>query len=112
METKGFFPNANIPELGAYGIRMDFRNSSLSFVIIMGTVELPIVEERIRNYTLQRAFDRISMGPGLTHLRIPKSKIETELHLNDYLKKVCNRNNVDVSINAIVRFFLLILFCL
>ncbi|KAG4066377.1 hypothetical protein HA402_000601 [Bradysia odoriphaga] len=96
MRTKGSFPTLYLRELGVKMLRLNFKNSSLAFVIAMPIVEadeLHTVEERIRNYTLAKLLDHMAPGEcslkhGKLRVDIPKIKIETEINLNEVLKKI------------------------
>lgn len=54
--------------------------------------ELHTLEARLRNYTLAKLIDHMGIGEcslnhGNLNVDIPKIKLETELNLNDALKK-------------------------
>lgn len=84
----GYFLRVRTNELEA--VRMDYENSNLSFVFVKAlNIEFNTLEERMRNYTLKSLSDQMSTGKRRISVGIPYVKIETELHLNDDLKKVC-----------------------
>lgn len=116
MNTIGSFPTFYSRELRAKALKMDYKNSSLSLIIIMPfRGDYDTLEARIRNYTLAKVIDQMgtegcSLEHGKLKVRIPKFKIETELNLNDALKKVCTKDNdlelQTISINISCFFFI------
>lgn len=80
-------------------------------IIDPSVVDFLTVKERMRNYTLLRVINHMSICDCL--VSIPMFKIETELHLNDVLKRVCvqyksieSKMNLSELIQTFSSFFL------
>lgn len=85
---------ANLDDLNASALRLDYANSSLSFIILLPnsrTGELNAFESQLNDYDFTTIIDRMVFGKCL--VTIPKFKVETTLNLNEILKKVCLKNH-------------------
>lgn len=89
MRFKGRFLMNQLSDLGGAVVRLDYKESSLSLIIIYNII-IPFseLEERIRNYTLSRVMNQLLVCDR-REVRIPRFTIETELDLTDILKNVC-----------------------
>lgn len=89
------FNSADINELEATALELKYKNSNLSFVIVLPNKRngLPALESKLKDYGLAK------IGENLQRERyeifIPKFKVEYEIELNNVLK------NVSVQLNSI-----------
>lgn len=88
MRVRGFFPRVLLTDLGGVAVRLQYKESSLSLIIICPRrISFLELEQRIRDYTLFRVINE--MWICRCEVEIPRFTIETELDLTDILKNVC-----------------------
>lgn len=81
----------NIDDLDSRALRLDYANSSLSFVIVLPNNQtgLQKLESQLVNYDLSQIIDDMSFKDCV--VTIPKFRVDSEFNLNDILKKVCEK---------------------
>lgn len=89
MTVKEKFWYATLDDLDATAVRLDYVNSSLSFVIILprSRIGLSTLESQLNNYDMSRINNQMKFLKG--DVAIPKFKIQSDFSLNEILKKVC-----------------------
>lgn len=91
MKVETDFRLAELDDLDAVALRMDYRNSNLSFVIVLPNKRtgLQALEPQLADYDLSRMLDKMDYrGCRVT---IPKFKIESEFDMKDVLTKVSSQ---------------------
>lgn len=90
MTVNNDFNYAHFENLAASAIEMKYKESNLSFVIVLpnSISGLPALESNLQTYDLAQIVDRMEMLD--VDLYVPKFKIEFETSLNEILKNVRN----------------------
>ncbi|XP_026466199.1 antichymotrypsin-2-like isoform X4 [Ctenocephalides felis] len=88
MHIKDKFRYGEFEELDAKAVELPYRNSDLAMLIILPNSKtgLPALEEKLQNVDLQNLTQRMYSVEVI--LDLPKFKIESEINLNDPLKKL------------------------
>lgn len=88
IHIKQSFWHAQLKDLYASAVRLDYANSNLSFVIILPNhmTGLDALESQLYNYDLMQIIG--SMGYNQVRLKMPKLKIESQFSLKGILEKV------------------------
>lgn len=82
------FNTAVIDELDATALELKYKNSNLSFVILLPHAQYGLValESKLKDYDLAKVGERLESNRYM--VLIPKFKVEYEIKLNDVLKNV------------------------
>lgn len=94
MYKDSTFDTADIEELDATALEMKYKNSNLSFVIVLPNERtgLTALESKLMDYGLAKIGEQLHRKRYMMY--IPKFKVEFEIELNDVLK------NVSVELNS------------
>lgn len=89
MDTHYDILIATVDELDAVAVRMDYVNSSLSFIIILpnNRTGLSSLEMQFGKITLSEIVDRMQLK--YCRIFIPNFKVESTFEVKDILEKVC-----------------------
>lgn len=88
--TRSFW-HAVVNELNVTALRLDYANSSFSFIIILPNTRtgLSALEAQLHNVVLSEIIDQ--MNYSKCHIKIPKFKVESKFQMNEILQKVCDQ---------------------
>lgn len=88
MTAKQNFWYATLEDLDATAVRLDYVNSSLSFVIVLprNRTGLNALESQLSNYDMSRITGQMNFLKG--EVTIPKFKVQSDFSLNNILRKV------------------------
>lgn len=91
MKTK--FWHAWLNDLDAHALRLDYANSSLSFVIILpnNRTGLGSLETLLKNYNFTQVMEKMEFRR--CSVQIPKFKVQSTFSLKEILIKVCFQLN-------------------
>lgn len=80
---------AVLDDLDATALKLDYKESAFSFVIILPNTRTGLyeLETRLKDYDLAKVDDR--MSTQRVDISIPKFEFDFEVHLNSLLQKVC-----------------------
>lgn len=97
METNLKF--ADLPDLDATALEMNYSNSNFSFVIVLpnSRTGLSALESKLKSYDLSNITSR--MYNQAIEIAIPKFTIDFEINLNDVLKNVRKNLHIDSLLN-------------
>lgn len=99
MTVKEKFWFATLDDLDATAVRLDYVNSSLSFVIILprSRIGLSTLESQLNNYDLSQITGQMKFLKG--DVTIPKFKVQSDFSLSKIFKKVCIKQKIHSNNN-------------
>lgn len=87
MTTLDTFNHADLPDLGASAVEMEYANSDYSLVIVMPNVYLTALQNSLQNYDWSKITK--AMRPKYVNLTVPKFRSYLQFSLNSALSSVC-----------------------
>ena len=87
--VRGHFKYAELKDLDATAIAINFADSDLSLIMILPNYlkSFPEIEEHMKNYDLTKIINQ--MRPERIFLKIPIFQIKYQISLKDFSNKVC-----------------------
>lgn len=104
MTATDEFNYAELPDLNARAIEMEYVNSNLTLVVVLPTQNnLSELVANLKDYDYEKITNQMQLKT--VEVTLPKFETENRLSLNSYLTNVCTHSSIFVIGNDLSRFF-------